>query len=60
MAFVPDVQSHFSNTTIKETFEFMEIFYSKWNKEKSKEMMDIFKLDEDEIIDNLSKETLQE
>lgn len=32
LAFVPDVQSHFSNTTIKETFEFMEIFYSKWNK----------------------------
>ena len=55
LAFVTDVQSHFSNTTIKETFEFMEIFYSKWNKEKSKEMMDIFKLDEDEIIDNLSK-----
>ena len=55
LAFVPDVQSHFSHTTIKETFEFMEIFYSKWNKEKSKEMMDIFKLDEDEIIDNLSK-----
>lgn len=55
LAFVPDVQSHFSNTTIKETFEFMEIFYSKWNKEKSKEMMDIFKLDEDGIIDNLSK-----
>ncbi|EMJ4520158.1 ABC transporter ATP-binding protein [Clostridioides difficile] len=55
LAFVPDVQSHFSNTTIKETFEFMEIFYSKWNKEKSKEMMDIFKLDEDEIIDKLSK-----
>ncbi|VHT79161.1 ABC transporter ATP-binding protein [Clostridioides difficile] len=55
LAFVPDVQSHFNNTTIKETFEFMEIFYSKWNKEKSKEMMDIFKLDEDEIIDNLSK-----
>ncbi|EGT3956466.1 ABC transporter ATP-binding protein [Clostridioides difficile] len=55
LSFVPDVQSHFSNTTIKETFEFMEIFYSKWNKEKSKEMMDIFKLDEDEIIDNLSK-----
>lgn len=55
LAFVPDVESHFSNTTIKETFEFMEIFYSKWNKEKSKEMMNIFKLDEDEIIDNLSK-----
>ncbi|CCL35017.1 TPA: ABC transporter ATP-binding protein [Clostridioides difficile] len=55
LSFVPDVQAHFSNTTIKETFEFMEIFYSKWNKEKSKEMMDIFKLDEDEIIDNLSK-----
>ncbi|MCC0684250.1 ABC transporter ATP-binding protein [Clostridioides sp. ZZV15-6383] len=55
LAFVPDVQSHFSNTTIKETFEFMEVFYPKWNKEKSKEMMNIFKLDEDEIIDNLSK-----
>lgn len=55
LAFVPDVESHFSNTTIKETFEFMEIFYPKWNKEKSKEMMNIFKLDENEIIDNLSK-----
>lgn len=26
LAFVPDVESHFSNTTIKESFEFMEIF----------------------------------
>ncbi|MCC0631186.1 MULTISPECIES: ABC transporter ATP-binding protein [unclassified Clostridioides] len=55
LAFVPDVESHFSNTTIKESFEFMEIFYPRWNKEKSKEMMDIFKLNENEVIDNLSK-----
>ncbi|MCC0655531.1 ABC transporter ATP-binding protein [Clostridioides sp. ES-S-0123-01] len=55
LAFVPDVESHFSNTTIKESFEFMEIFYPRWNKEKSKEMMDIFKLNENELIDNLSK-----
>lgn len=55
LAFVPDVESHFSNITIKESFEFMEIFYPRWNKEKSKEMMDIFKLNENEVIDNLSK-----
>ncbi|MCC0644294.1 MULTISPECIES: ABC transporter ATP-binding protein [unclassified Clostridioides] len=55
LAFVPDVESHFSNTTIKESFELMEIFYPRWNKEKSKEMMDIFKLNENEVIDNLSK-----
>lgn len=36
LAFVPDVESHFSNTTIKESFEFMEIFYPRWNKENQK------------------------
>lgn len=55
LAFVPDINTHFNNITIKESFEFMEVFYKKWNNEKAYEMLDMFKLKDDEIIDNLSK-----
>lgn len=55
LAFVPDINTHFKNITVKESFEFMEAFYKKWNNEKAYEMLDMFKLKDNEIIDNLSK-----
>ena len=55
LAFVPDINIHFTGFSIKESFEFMEIFYKNWDKEKAKDMLERFKLDEDDIIDNLSK-----
>jgi len=55
LTFVADINTHFNNTSIKESFEFMEIFYEKWNNEKAYEMLEMFKLKDDEIIDNLSK-----
>lgn len=55
LAFVPDISTHFNNITIKESFEFMKVFYERWNDEKAYEMLDMFKLKDDEIIDNLSK-----
>ena len=55
LAFVADISTHFSDITIKESFEFMNVFYEKWNEKKAYEMMDMFKLKDDEVIDNLSK-----
>ena len=55
LAFVPDINTHFKNITIKESFEFMDMFYTRWNNEKAYEMLSIFKLKDNEIIDNLSK-----
>ena len=55
LAFVPDINIHFSNTKIIEMFEFMEYFYKNWDKKMASEMLELFKLDENDIIDNLSK-----
>lgn len=55
VAFVPDINIHFANTKISEMFEFMEVFYKNWDSEMAKEMLKIFGLNEDDIIDNLSK-----
>ncbi|RDY27534.1 ABC transporter ATP-binding protein [Romboutsia weinsteinii] len=55
LAFVPDIDIHFRGFTIKESIEFMSIFYKNWNSNKACEMLGMFKLDENEIIDNLSK-----
>ncbi|MGL5348489.1 MAG: ABC transporter ATP-binding protein [Peptostreptococcaceae bacterium] len=55
LAFVPDINTHFKNITVKESFEFMDTFYTKWNNERAYEMLSIFKLKDNEIIDNLSK-----
>ncbi|MGL5312604.1 MAG: ABC transporter ATP-binding protein [Peptostreptococcaceae bacterium] len=55
LAFVPDINTHFKNITVKDSFEFMEAFYKNWNNEKAYEMLDMFKLKDNEIIDNLSK-----
>lgn len=55
LAFVPDINIHFSGITIKESLEFMEVFYKNWNKAKAKDMIEVFKMDESSVIDDLSK-----
>lgn len=55
LAFVPDIDIHFPEMTIKESFEFMKDFYTKWNEEKAYEMLEIFNLTEDRKISKLSK-----
>lgn len=55
LAFVPDINTHFKGITVKDSFDFMGAFYEKWNNEKAYEMLDMFKLNDTEIIDNLSK-----
>ncbi len=55
LAFVPDIDSHFQNLTIKESFEFMKVFYNNWDNDKAYEMLRMFKLSDDKKIDELSK-----
>lgn len=55
LAFVPDIDVHFPEMTIKESFEFMKDFYSNWNEEKAYEMLELFDLKDDRKISKLSK-----
>ncbi|WP_195945685.1 ABC transporter ATP-binding protein [Paraclostridium bifermentans] len=55
VAFVPDVDNHFAQLTIKESFEFMKEFYKKWDREKAYDMLKLFNLTDDKKISELSK-----
>lgn len=55
LAFVPDIDIHFSHLNIKETFEFMKLFYKNWDEERAYEMLKMFSLTDDEMISKLSK-----
>ncbi|MGL6106402.1 ABC transporter ATP-binding protein [Romboutsia sp.] len=55
LAFVPDIDNHFTQLTIKESFEFMKEFYENWEDEKAYEMLEMFNLTEDRLISSLSK-----
>jgi ABC-2 type transport system ATP-binding protein len=55
LAFVPDIDIHFPQLTIKESFEFMKDFYVNWDDEKAYEMLEMFNLTEDRLISKLSK-----
>ena len=55
LAFVPDIDIHFPQLNIKETFEFMSVFYKNWNNDKAYEMLKRFNLTDDKKISNLSK-----
>lgn len=55
LAFVPDIDSHFPQLTIKESFEFMKEFYVNWDDEKAYEMLKVFNLSDDRLISSLSK-----
>ena len=55
VSFVPDVDNHFAQYTIKESFEFMKHFYKNWDDEKAYEMLKLFNLTDDRKISKLSK-----
>ena len=55
LAFVPDIDVHFTEYSIKETFEFMKVFYKNWDDKRAYEMMEMFSLEENQIICKLSK-----
>lgn len=55
LAFVPDIDIHFSHLNIKETFEFMKLFYKNWDEDRAYEMLKMFSLTDDQMISKLSK-----
>lgn len=55
ISFVPDVDNHFAQFTIKESFEFMKEFYKNWDNNKAYEMLELFDLSDDKEISKLSK-----
>ncbi len=55
IAFVPDIDNHFEQFTIKESFEFMKQFYKNWDDEKAYEILKLFNLTDDRKISKLSK-----
>ncbi|WP_434798204.1 ABC transporter ATP-binding protein [Terrisporobacter vanillatitrophus] len=55
LAFVPDIDIHFSHLNIKETFDFMKLFYKNWDEERAYEMLKMFSLTDDKKISELSK-----
>lgn len=55
LAFVPDVDNYFVQFTIKQSFEFMKEFYKNWDDKKAYEMLELFNLNDNSKISNLSK-----
>ena len=55
LAFVPDIDIHFNHLNIKETFEFMKLFYKNWDEKRAYEMLEMFSLTDDQMISRLSK-----
>ena len=55
LAFVPDIDIHFNHFNIKETFEFMKVFYKNWDEKRAYEMLEMFCLKDDQMISKLSK-----
>ena len=55
LAFVPDIDIHFNHLNIKETFEFMKVFYKNWDEKRAYEMLEMFCLKDDQMISKLSK-----
>lgn len=59
LAFVPDVKNTYRGMSIKESFEYMECFYDKWDSKKAYKMLKEFELKDTEKIDKLSKGNLE-
>lgn len=55
ITFIPDTMTMLPQMKIGEAMQFMKDFYTSWNGERAKEMLDFFKLTEDERIADLSK-----
>ncbi len=58
LAFVPDIKNTFRGMKVKESFEYMESFYDKWDSNKAYEMLENFELNKEDKLDKLSKGSL--
>lgn len=55
LSLIPDVSVHYPNMTIKEMFEFMNVFYKNWDMGKANTMLKKLKLTDEKKISELSK-----
>lgn len=55
VAYIPDAITMLPQMTIADTFEFMRDFYTTWNEQRARELLQFFKLEKKERINNLSK-----
>ncbi|CEI82384.1 multidrug ABC transporter ATP-binding protein [Oceanobacillus oncorhynchi subsp. incaldanensis] len=55
ITYIPDTMTLLPKMRIKDAFQFMDDFYQNWNGERAKEILEFFKLKEDERISQLSK-----
>lgn len=55
ITYIPDTMTLLPKMRIKDAFQFMKDFYQNWNDERAKEILEFFKLKEDERISQLSK-----
>ncbi|RLL42035.1 ABC transporter ATP-binding protein [Oceanobacillus piezotolerans] len=55
ITFIPDAITMLPQMTIGESMQFMKDFYKSWNQARAKELLDFFKLKEEEKISSLSK-----
>lgn len=55
ITYIPDAMTLLPKMRIKDAFQFMRDFYLNWNDERAKEILQFFKLKEDERISQLSK-----
>ena len=55
LAFIPDALAMLPNLTIMQAMEFMADFYDSWNQDRADDLLQFFKLNEEERISTLSK-----
>ncbi|WP_080875456.1 ATP-binding cassette domain-containing protein [Oceanobacillus timonensis] len=55
ITYIPDTMTLLPKMRIRDAFQFMKDFYQNWNEERAKEILDFFKLKEEERISQLSK-----
>ncbi|WP_152656078.1 ABC transporter ATP-binding protein [Oceanobacillus sp. CFH 90083] len=55
ITYIPDAMTLLPKMRIKDAFQFMADFYQNWNEKRAKEILNFFKLQEDERISQLSK-----
>ena len=55
LTFIPDALAMLPNFTIMQAMEFMADFYDSWNQDRADELLQFFKLNEEDRISSLSK-----
>lgn len=55
LTFIPDALAMLPNLTIMQAMDFMADFYDSWNQDRADELLQFFKLNEDDRISTLSK-----